>query len=76
MSNPNLPPSLNPDERSAARIAALERRIAALERLNLQAQGFVDGTRMRVEIGRTASGRYGIRIYDGAGSLIYDYTTA
>lgn len=76
MSDPAVPGGLNPQERIASQIAGLERRIAQLERLNLQAQGYVDGTRMRVEVGRTASGRYGTRIYDNTGALIYDNTTA
>lgn len=76
MSNPALPGGLSADERVAARLAALERKVAALERLNLQAQVMVDGTRVRVEVGRTASGRYGLRVYDNTGALIYDNTTA
>ena len=74
--NPNAPPPTDPATKLAERLAALERKVAALETQQTQTMVAPDGTRVRVELGQTASGRYGIRVYDNTGALIYDYTTA
>jgi hypothetical protein len=74
--DPTIPPGGGRDERIAEALARLERKVAALERLQVQTITFTDGTRLRVETGKTASGRWGIRVYDNTGALIHDYTTA
>lgn len=78
--NPAAPSSLDPVERLVNKVAELERRLAQLEKLNFEAleldgNNGSDGKRVRVELGLTASGRYGLRVYDSSGSLVHDYTT-
>jgi len=50
-------------------------RLEVLERVTPQAISFHDGTRVRVRIGLQDDGTYGIRIWDSAGALAFDYTT-
>jgi hypothetical protein len=74
--NPASPPPIDPDLKTAQRLAALERKVAKLETMQTQTLVAPDGTRVRAEFGKTASGRYGLRVYDNTGALIHDYTTA
>ncbi len=73
--DPFAPFSLDPDVRLAERVAALEKRVEQLLRGTTQTVVFPDGSRVRVEVGLVAGGRYGIRVYDNAGALVHDFTT-
>jgi hypothetical protein len=74
--DPTIPSGGGTDDRIAERLAGLERRVQALETLQVATLITTDGTRLRVEVGKTASGRWGIRVYDNTGALVHDYTSA
>jgi len=44
--------------------------------LSGQRQEWHDGTRTRVAIGKQTDGKYGLRVWDSAGVLTFDHTTA
>jgi hypothetical protein len=73
--DPNVLSLGTPDQRLAERLAALERKVAAMERQQVATIIVPDGIRLRVEFGKTASGRYGLRVYDNGGNLVHDFTT-
>jgi hypothetical protein len=74
--NPNVPPAGDPLSRLNERVRALERELESLKLGKSVTDRTADAVRLRVEVGLTASGRYGIRVYDNTGALIHDYTTA
>lgn len=58
-----------------ARLRDLERRVETLERRTPASLAFSDGTRIRVRLGEHSDGKFGLRVWNASGSLIYDYTT-
>lgn len=59
--DPSTPPPLNPDDRIARRLADLERRVAAVERINFETIVF-DGVRTDLAGGRGPRLRVGLAI--------------
>ena len=58
------------------KIARLERKIAQLESHTPSAYTRVDANGyLRVCVGEQADGKFGLRVYNNVGTLVYDYTT-
>jgi hypothetical protein len=60
----------------AQEIADLRRRIEAIERGRPDSFSFVDSSGVRVRIGQQLDGKYGVRVWNSSGVLVYDSTTA
>lgn len=57
-----------------SRIADLEKRLADLERRQPKSFAISDGTRVRVRLGLQSDGKYGLRVWNAAGTLVVDNT--
>jgi hypothetical protein len=58
-----------------ARIADLEKRLASLERRRPAAIAFSDGNIVRARVGKHGDGKFGLRAWNAAGTLVVDQTT-
>jgi hypothetical protein len=56
------------------RLADLENRIAEIERRHPAAIGFSDGNIARARVGKHGDGKFGLRAWNAAGTLVVDQT--
>jgi hypothetical protein len=66
-----LADSSNPE----VRLAALMKRGEALEREQPARLSHSDGTRIRSRLGLQLDGKYGLRVWNTAGTVVFDQTT-